>query len=416
MDIAIPQLPALLSSPWVAGIGLLLAAALANLLVRGVLLRIAARMAAASPVKWDDVIAERKVLSRLAHVVPAMVILAGMGAVTGLPATAYVVVHNVAMAYIALNVALALGNLLDAGNDLYEQHAERARDRPIKGYLQLLKITIWIVAVILVIAALINRSPLVLLTGLGAMTAVLLLVFKDTLLSLVASLQLASNDMLRVGDWIEMPGQHADGDVIDISLHTVKVQNWDMTISTIPTHLLISESFRNWRGMTDSGGRRIKRALLLDQTSVRFLDADEHHDLRRIALIDEYLDTQRDELAAYNAELHDAGKDPVNNRRATNLGTFRAYVSAYLRSHPGVNHDMTLMVRQLDPTPLGLPLQVYCFSANVGWVEYENLAGDIFDHLLAVLPEFGLRIYQQPGSGDIATAVSLLARPGPDRA
>ncbi|MDQ2703308.1 MAG: mechanosensitive ion channel family protein [Pseudomonadota bacterium] len=398
----------LLSSPWIAATGLLLAAWLADLLVRGVLLRIAARMAAASPMRWDDAIARRKVLSRLAHVVPAIVILAGVGFVRGMPELVYLVVRNVAWAYIALTVAMALGNLFDAFNDLYEAHGERARDRPIKGYMQLLKIIVWVVALILVVAALINRSPLVLLTGLGAMTAVLLLVFKDTLLSLVASMQLASNDMLRVDDWIEMPSQNTDGDVIDISLHTVKVQNWDKTISTIPTHLLISESFRNWRGMTESGGRRIKRALLLDQTSVRFLDEDERARLRRIALIDDYLDKQRGELQAHNASLEAAGKDPVNNRRATNLGTFRAYVTAYLRSHPRVNQDMTLMVRQLEPTPQGLPLQVYCFSADVGWVPYENLAGDIFDHLLAVLPEFGLRVYQQPGSGDIAAAARII--------
>ena len=411
-----PSLAALLASPWIAGAGLLLAAWLADFLVRGVLLRIAARMAAASPMKWDDVIAKRKVLSRLAHVIPALVILKGSSAIAGLPEFAYLVIRNVAVAYIALTIARAAGNLLDAFNDLYEEHSGRARNRPIKGYLQLLKIAIWVIAAILVVSALFDRSPLVLLTGLGAMTAVLMLVFKDTLLSLVASMQLASNDMLRVDDWIEMPGQNADGDVIDISLHTVKVQNWDKTISTIPTHLLISESFRNWRGMTESGGRRIKRALLLDQTSVRFLDAGERQALRRIALIDEYLDKQRDELEAHNAKLQDAGKDPVNNRRATNLGTFRAYVTAYLRSHPRVNHDMTLMVRQLDPTPHGLPLQIYCFSADVSWVAYENLASDIFDHLLAVLPEFGLRIYQQPGSGDIATVAALLAPPGSPRA
>ena len=190
-----------------------------------------------------------------------------------------------------------------------------------------------------------------------------------------------------------------------MSLHTVKVQNWDKTISTVPTHLLISESFRNWRGMTDAGGRRIKRALLLDQASVFFLDHDERQRLRRIALIDDYLDAQREELEAHNAELEAAGKDPVNNRRATNLGTFRAYVLAYLRSHPGVRQDMTLMVRQLDPTPQGLPMEVYCFSADVDWVAYENLAGDIFDHLLAVLPEFGLRIFQQPGGADLKSGL-----------
>ena len=404
-----------LDSPWIGATGLLLAAILANLLVRHVLLRIAARLAEASPMHWDDVFARHRVLYRFAHVVPAVVVLVGIGWVRGTPEIFDIVVRNVALAYIAVTVALGLGNLLDALNELYEGRGARARDRPIKGYLQLLKIIIWVVALILVVAALVNRSPLVLLTGLGAMTAVLMLVFKDTLLSLVASMQLASNDMLRIDDWIEMPSQNADGDVIDISLHTVKVRNWDKTISTIPTHLLISESFRNWRGMVESGGRRIKRALLLDQTSVRFLDEKERQALRRIALIDEYLDKQREELAAYNAKLQAAGKDPVNNRRATNLGTFRAYVNAYLRSHPGVNQDMTLLVRQRDPTPHGIPLEIYCFSADVRWAPYENLAGDIFDHLLAVLPEFGLRVYQQPGSGDIAEAAALLAPERPRR-
>ena len=390
-----PDIAFLRELPPVASLALLvLAAWLAGVLVRSVLLRVVARLAEASPLHWDDAIVRSRTLSRLADVVPALVVLAGIGLVEGLPVWAYLVVRNVAMAWIAIALALAFGRVLDALNDIYIAHSPHARERPIKGYLQLAKILVWVVALILVVAALINRNPVVLLTGLGAMTAVLMLVFKDTLLSLVASVQLASNDMLRVGDWIEMPSQNADGDVIDISLHTVKVQNWDKTISTIPTHLLIGESFRNWRGMTDAGGRRIKRALLLDQASVYFLDQADRDRLRRIALIDDYLDRQRQELQAYNAKLEAAGKDPVNNRRATNLGTFRAYVIAYLRAHPGVHQDMTLLVRQLDPTPHGLPLEVYCFSRDVSWEAYENLAGDIFDHLLAVLPEFGLRIFQ----------------------
>jgi miniconductance mechanosensitive channel len=380
----------------------------ANWLTRRVLLVLVGRLAKASPSRWDDAIMGHRVLARLANVVPALIVLAGITLVPGVPEWLDVVMRNVALAYVALTVAMAIGNLLDALNDLYEQTSRHAMRRPIKGYVQLVKIAIYIVAGVLVIASLIGKSPLVLLTGLGAMTAVLMLVFKDTILSLVASVQLSSNDMLRVGDWIEMPGQGADGDVIDISLHTVKVQNWDKTISTIPTWKLISESYRNWRGMSDSGGRRIKRALLIDQSSVRFLDPEERRQLRRIALIDDYLDKQHAELAGYNAQLEAAGKDPVNNRRATNLGTFRAYMTAYLRSHPGVAHDMTLMVRQLDPTPHGLPLQVYCFSADVNWVPYENLAGDIFDHLLAVLPEFGLRIFQQPSGAELSTALASL--------
>ena len=398
------------SSPLLAAAGLLIAAWLAWFVFGRVIVRILARLAEASPLHWDDAMVARKVPQRMAWIVPALVVLAGMDYVEGLPELVRVVVRNVSLAWIAIAATMVLGGALDAVNDIYVQSSPFAQDRPIKGYLQLLKIIFWVVALILVVAALVNRSPLVLLTGLGAMTAVLMLVFKDTLLSLVASVQLASNDMLRVGDWIEMPSQNTDGDVIDISLHTVKVQNWDKTISTVPTHLLISESFRNWRGMTDSGGRRIKRSLLLDQTSVRFLDHEERQQLRRIALIDEYLDKQREELAEYNAKLEAAGKDPVNNRRATNLGTFRAYVMAYLRSHPGVNQDMTLLVRQQDPTEHGIPLQIYCFSADVRWAPYENLAGDIFDHLLAVLPEFGLRVYQQPGSGDIEDAVAGVTR------
>ena len=392
-------------------VALLLGAWIANWLTRQVLLKLAARLARASSTHWDDALMSRRVLARLANVVPALIILAGIGVVPGLPELLVVVVRNVALAYVVLTVAMAIGNLLNAFNEIYEKNSQRARERPIKGYLQLLKMIVYIVAAVLIIASLVNRSPLVLLTGLGAMTAVLMLVFKDTILSLVASVQLASNDMLRVDDWIEMPSQGADGDVIDISLHTVKVQNWDKTISTIPTHRLISESFRNWRGMQEAGGRRIKRSLLIDQSSVRFLDQAERDHLRRIALIDDYLDDQRAELEAYNATLEAAGKDPVNNRRATNLGTFRAYVDAYLRAHPGVNQDMTLMVRQLAPGPTGLPMEVYCFAADIGWVAYENLQGDIFDHLLAVLPEFGLRLYQAPGGADVAAALARLGTP-----
>ena len=402
------DLQSLAATPLFAAAGLLIAAWLAWFVFGRIVLRVLERVAEASPMHWDDALVARRVPQRLAWIVPAVVVLVGLAYVQGLPELLVLVVRNVAFGWIAIAAALVLGGLLDAINDVYVRSSPTAADRPIKGYLQLLQIVIWVVALILVVAALVNRSPLVLLTGLGAMTAVLMLVFKDTLLSLVASLQLASNDMLRVGDWIEMPSQNADGDVIDIALNTVKVQNWDKTITTIPTYRLISESFKNWRGMSDSGGRRIKRSLLLDQKSVRFLDAGERQHLRRIALIDDYLDAQRTELEAHNASLQAAGKDPVNNRRATNLGTFRAYVTAYLRAHPGVNQDMTLMVRQLDPGPDGLPMQVYCFSADVGWVAYENLAGDIFDHLLAVLPEFDLRVFQR--SSDAPISVSITER------
>jgi miniconductance mechanosensitive channel len=270
---------------------------------------------------------------------------------------------------------------------------------------------VYLFSVVLIIAALIDRSPLLLLSGLGAMTAVLMLVFRDTLMSLVAGVQLSSHDMLRVGDWIEMPQLNADGDVIDIALHTVKVQNWDKTITSIPTHRLISESFRNWRGMSESGGRRIRRALLLDQGAVHFLEPEERERLRRFAVIDDYLARKREELDAWNATLIAAGRDPVNTRRVTNLGTFRAYVEAWLRAHPRIRQDMTLLVRQLAPGPCGLPLEIYCFTATTAWGEYEAIQADVFDHLLAILPEFGLRVWQQPGGGDLRAALASPVQP-----
>lgn len=375
-------------------LALVVLALLANWLTHRVLLRVVRRLVRASPMSWDDALMARGVLTRLAHVVPALVLSAGIGLVPDLPPAVATVVRNVAHAYVVLTVALSLGNLFNAIGDLYARDVARAQSRPIKGYLQVAKLLVFLLAGVLVVATLIDRSPLILLSGLGAMTAVLLLVFKDTILSLVASVQLSGNDMLRVGDWIEMPALGADGDVIDIALNTVKVQNWDKTITTIPTYRLISESFKNWRGMSEAGGRRIKRALLIDQASVRFLEKDERDALRRVALIDEYLDAKRAELEEWNAQLEAAGKDPVNARRVTNLGTFRAYALAYLRAHAGIRDDMTLLVRQLDPGPTGLPLEIYCFTATTAWAEYEGIQSDIFDHLLAILPQFGLKVFQ----------------------
>jgi miniconductance mechanosensitive channel len=238
------------------------------------------------------------------------------------------------------------------------------------------------------------------------MTAVLLLVFKDTLLSLVASVQLSAQDLVRVGDWIEMPQFGADGDVVDVALHTVKIQNWDKTITTIPTHRLISDSFKNWRGMSASGGRRIKRPLYLDAASVHFLTAEEVDRCKRFLLLEEYLAGKETELTEYNREL--AGvtalerEAAVNMRRLTNIGTFRAYAYRYLRQHPKIRQNMTLMVRHLSPGPQGIPIEVYCFTATTAWTEYEDIQADIFDHLMAIVPEFGLRLFQQPAGTEFS--------------
>ncbi|PKM16957.1 MAG: mechanosensitive ion channel protein MscS [Gammaproteobacteria bacterium HGW-Gammaproteobacteria-2] len=413
MEMLTSWLQPLHNYPWAVTalllIALLAAALLADWITHRVLLRVATRLVQASATQWDDALLARGVLDRLAHVLPALVIYAGIVLIPGIDDGLETVVRNVAAAYIVLTVAHAISALLNGFNDLYiARDPVRAQARPIKGYLQVVKIVLFIAAAILIVAALIERSPLLLFSGLGAMTAVLMLVFKDTILSLVASVQLSSNDMVRVGDWIEMPQLGADGDVIDIALHTVKVQNWDKTITTIPTYRLINESFRNWRGMSDAGGRRIMRALLLDQSSVRFLSDEEREDLRRIALIDGYLEKKRGELEAWNKKLLAEGKDPVNSRRVTNIGTFRAYVEAYLRAHPRIHQQMTLLVRQLAPGAEGLPLQIYCFTTSTQWAVYESIQSDIFDHLLAILPRFGLRVFQSPSGADVSAALHQL--------
>ncbi|MBN9505455.1 MAG: mechanosensitive ion channel [Altererythrobacter sp.] len=393
------------SPPWLqalAGIAVLVfAAAAANFIIKHVILRVIGRIA---PGDWP---VPATIGARLANIVPALIVSSGIALVPHIPLWIVTVTRNVVGAFIILTIALAISAALTFANEIYARRPDAA-SRPIKGYIQVVKIVLFVTAAILMVAVLMEQSPLLLLSGLGAMAAVLMLVFSDTILSLVASVQLTSNDMLRVGDWIEMPALNADGDVIDIALHTVKVQNWDKTITTIPTHRLISESFKNWRGMQESGGRRIKRSLAIDQNGVRFLDADEIAGLRRFALLDDYLAHKHEEIGHWNQKLAQAGRDPVNERRVTNVGTFRAYVLAYLRAHPRIAQDMTLLVRQLDPTAQGLPLEIYCFTSTTRWGDYEDIQGDIFDHILAVLPLFGLRLFQTPSGLDL----SRMAAPG----
>jgi miniconductance mechanosensitive channel len=363
-----------------------------RILVRG-LYRIARRFG-------DAPLQDFGIIKRLSNIVPALVVSVGVAAVPGLSEAAVTIVRNVSSGFIVLTLALALNAFLDIINHVYQRRPD-AGMHPIKGYLQVTKILVYAISSLLIIAALIDRSPLILLSGLGAMAAVLMLIFQDTLLSLVASVQISSNDIVRVGDWIEMPELNADGDVIDIALHTVKVQNWDKTITTIPTKRLISDSFKNWRGMVDAGGRRIKRCLYLDQQSVHFLDPEERQCLHRFKLLEEYLDEKQREIDEWNARLAESGQEPVNTRRVTNIGCFRAYIVNYLRSHPGINKSLTLMARQLSPTADGLPLEVYCFTNTVSWVPYEGIQSDIFDHLISIVPEFGLRVFQHPSGADL---------------
>ena len=340
------------------------------------------------------------IVARLSNIVPALVIQQGIAAVPHLPAGLVSFVQSLCAAFIILTIAIAVSGLLALFNDLY-QRRPHAANRPIKGYVQVAKLLVYATATILMIAALMDQSPLLLLSGLGAMAAVLMLVFKDTILSLVASVQIGSNDMVRVGDWIEMPQLNADGDVIDIALHTVKIQNFDKTITTIPTHRLISESFRNWRGMSESGGRRIMRSLVIDQGSVRFLDEQDMESLARFSLLKGYLQAKQQDIGRWNQQH--GTNDAVNGRRLTNIGTFRAYVDAYLQARSDIAQDKTLLVRQMEPSENGLPLQIYAFVNSTVWGEYEGVQGDIFDHLIAILPQFGLRLFQRPTGTDVAS-------------
>lgn len=386
--------------PAAALAALLTGAWLISVASKFVLLRLFKRAAAATSAQWDDLLLKRKVVKRLIQILPAVVIFLGAPWVPELPETVTDIVRNVALSYIALMVVLALNGLLSVANDLYEMRP-KSGERPIKGYIQVAKIVLFCIGVVMVVSTLLDRSPLLLLSGLGALTAVVLLVFKDTLLSLVASIQLASLDMVRVGDWIEMPQFNADGDVIDIELHTIRIQNWDKTITTIPTHRFISDSFKNWRGMSRSGGRRIKRSITIDMQTVRFLEADEISRFESFVLLRDYLADKQAELTEYNDNLDAPTDAAINLRRLTNLGTFRAYLYQYLKHHPKLRDDMTLLVRQLGPQAEGVPIELYCFTDTTDWLEYERIQSDIFDHILASLSDFGLRAYQRPAGADV---------------
>jgi len=346
--------------------------------------------------KWDDILIEKGVFNHLAYLAPAIILYYGTHLFPSITGPA----QRIIGAYIFINIILWLGKLLTAVEAIYNTFPI-SKKYTIKGYIQTLKIIFYILGLIIAISLIIDQSPWVLLSGIGAITAVLIFVFKDTILSFVASIQILMNDMVRVGDWIEMPKYGADGSVIDMALHTVKVQNWDKTITTIPTYKLIEDSFKNWRGMSDSGGRRIKRSILIDQTSIRFCDDEMIEKFEKIQILAEYVRRKKAELDAYNKEHGIDTSQVVNGRRMTNIGTFRAYVIAYLRKHPKIRQDLTFLVRQLAPTPEGLPLEIYVFSNDIVWANYEAIQADIFDHILAVVPEFGIKVFQKPSGYDL---------------
>ena len=376
----------------------------ANRVTKRVVVRGIARLARRTTASWDDVVMRHRVLQRVAHLVPALVIyhfatpvLAGYDQLTA-------VVRQGALIYMIVIAALAADSVVNVGVEIV-RGSRLPRELPVRSIAQVLKLVVYAVTAISVLALVLGRSPLLLLSGLGAMSAVTMLIFKDTILGFVSGIQLSANRMVSRGDWVEMPKHGADGDVLDVGLTTVKVQNWDKTITTIPTYALIAESFKNWRGMAESGGRRIKRALYIDVGSIRFCDEEMLARFSKIQYIADYLKDKREEIANWNAARGVEPASLADGRHLTNVGTFRAYVVAYLRHHPMVHQDMTFLVRQLAPTEHGLPIEVYVFSRDQVWSRYEAIQADIFDHLLAVVPEFDLRVFQSPSGRDVERAI-----------
>jgi miniconductance mechanosensitive channel len=379
-------------------------ALLADFIVKKIIIASIKRLAQRSKNEWDDVFVRRRVFNRLAHLAPAWIIYASLQYIFDAD-TLVNFLGNITQAYMVLVVLMVIDAVLNALHEIYHT-LPISQGRNIKGYVQVVKIIFYIAAVIIIISIFSGKAPNTLLTGLGAMAAVLILVFKDTILGFVASIQLSANKMVNVGDWISMPKYNADGDVIDISLNTVKVQNWDKTIATIPTYALVSESFNNWKGMEESGGRRIKRSLNIDMNSVGFLDGEQIEKLRNFHLLKDYIKQKELEITEYNTSLK-LEKDVVTNgRKMTNLGTFRKYLEEYLQAHPKIHKDMTFLVRYLQPTEIGMPVEIYVFSTDQAWAKYEAIQADIFDHILAILPEFGLRVFQNPTGGDFQNLAS----------
>ena len=375
---------------------LALACVLAYLVARGTVGRVVERLVARSRNEFDDLFVTHGVFRRLSHIAPALVL--NLATPLFHPAAA-VVLQRAGLVYIAIVGVATACALLNVFVD-YASRVKSLSGKPIRGYVQTIKIFLVIIGTILVLAALMDKSPWKLISGIGAVSAILLLVFKDSILGLVASIQISAYDMVKVGDWIEMPKFGADGDVLEVSLHTVKVRNWDKTITTIPTLALVSDSFKNWRGMQEIGGRRIKRAIHIDMNSVGFCDEPMLDRFTRFDHLGDYIRERREEVDAWNREHAIDKTHLLNGRRLTNLGCFRAYVLGYLRDHPALRQDLTLLVRQLAPTDRGLPLELYVFTADTRWAVYESIQADIFDHLLAAIQEFDLRVFQAPGGED----------------
>ena len=385
---------------------ILLTAVVVHFLLHRVVLRVFEKRAQASHHLWLQIITQNKLFHRLAFTLQGIIVNVQATLWLQKGSEAAEILSTCARLWVMIYAMLAFFSLLDVIFNLSQKLAA-ASQLPLKGIFQGVKLVVAILVGILVISLLIGQSPAILISGLGAMAAVLMLVFKDPILGLVAGIQLSANDMLKLGDWLEMPKYGADGAVTDIGLTTVKVRNWDNTITTIPTWSLVSDSFKNWSGMSASGGRRIKRSISIDTTSIHFLDEEEQQNLLRARLLQPYIATRSEEIALWNQQ-QEADDSALNHRKMTNIGTFRAYLNEYLLNHPRIRQDMTLMVRQLAPDNQGLPIEIYAFTSTVVWREYESIQADIFDHIFAVVGEFGLRIHQAPTGSDVRALAGMI--------
>ena len=380
-------------------VGIALISIAANFIAKRIGLKVIANYIKNTRYQWDDYLLERKVFHKISHVVPAVIIYFSSYL---FPPYQHVIERGTAI-YMIVVAFMVIHSFLNAVNDIYTTY-EISKTRPIRGYIQVIQIFIFCIGGILLISNLIGQSPLILLSGIGALSAVTMLVFKDSILGLVAGVQLTFNDMVRVGDWITMSKYEADGEIIDISLNTVKVRNWDNTITTVPTYALISDSFKNWRGMENAGGRRIKRSVSIDTSSIEICSPEMIEKFKKIHYLRGYIIHKENEIEAYNMEHEIDRSSRVNGRALTNIGIFRMYIQRYLEHHPQIHKGMTCMVRQLQPDETGLPLEIYAFVNDVRWVVYEGVQSDIFDHILAVAPEFGLRVFQKPTGYDLQSA------------
>ncbi|KAA3643365.1 MAG: mechanosensitive ion channel family protein [Chloroflexi bacterium] len=383
-------------NPELALLGAVVVALVSFLIARLVIARALVYIANRTETNYDDIIVESLRPFRVAWLAPLLIFFSFAYVFP----RAQTFIEQVSLFFILWVVVITLNSLLNAVNQIYESSKDYT-GVPIQGYLDLVKILFLLIGIILSISIFTGESPIVYLTGLGALTAVLLLIFRDTILSLVASVQISTNDLFREGDWIEIPSIGVDGDVVNMSLHSVKIQNFDKTFSVLPPYKLLETPFKNWRGMQEAGGRRIKRSIYLDITSVRFLEDQEVEDFKKVAVLKEYMERKQSEIRQHNQERGVDTSMKVNGRRLTNVGTFRAYIEAYLRNHPHIHTEgMTLLIRQLKPGEHGLPLELYVFTKTTVWGEYEAIQADIFDHLLAAAPEFDLRVFQNPTGAD----------------